>query len=63
MDARQARTEHAIREAFLALRSELPLEKVSVTGLVRRAGIGKATFYLHYRDVYDLSQRLDNSPP
>lgn len=58
MDLRQRKTLAAIREAFLGLRAERPLERISVRELAERAQIGKATFYLHYHSVYDLSRAL-----
>ncbi len=58
MDLRTMKTERALREAFLSLRAEKPLERISVRELCERAEVGKATFYLHYHSVYDLSERL-----
>ena len=59
MDLRQQRTKRSIVNAFLALRSERPLEKITVRELSERAEIHKATFYLHYHDVYELSEQLE----
>jgi len=58
MDLRKQKTEEAIRDAFLRLRATRPLERVTVRELCERARIGKATFYLHYHDVYELSDRM-----
>lgn len=58
MDLRKLKTEEAIRDAFLRLRAQNPLERMTVRELCERARVGKATFYLHYHDVYDLSQSL-----
>ena len=58
MDLRTKRTLRSLREAFYELRRELPLERVTVRALCERAEVGKATFYLHYHSVYDLSDRL-----
>jgi AcrR family transcriptional regulator len=60
MDLRQQRTKRSIVNAFLAMRSERPLEKITVRELAERAEIHKATFYLHYHDVYELSEQLEN---
>ena len=59
-DLRIQKTEKAIREAFLSIRRRLPLEKVKVRELCQRAMINTSTFYNHYRDVQDLSDRLEN---
>ena len=59
MDLRQQRTRRSIVNAFLALRSEKPIETITVRELTERAQIHKATFYLHYHDIYDLSEALE----
>lgn len=59
MDLRQQRTRRSIVNAFLALRSEKPLERITVRELSERAEIHKATFYLHYHDLYELSEELE----
>ena len=58
MDRREIKTRQAIRNAFLALRARKPLERITVKELAEQAQISKATFYLHYHDIYDLSQTL-----
>ena len=58
MDLRKQKTLRAIRKAFLTLRRQKSLEAIAVTELVTMAQISKATFYLHYRDIYDLSEQL-----
>jgi AcrR family transcriptional regulator len=40
-----------LRAALLAACAERPLGEVSVADVVRRAGVGRATFYLHYPDL------------
>ena len=59
MDLRQQRTRRNIVNAFLALRSEKPLEKITIRELAEKAPIHKATFYLHYHDIYELSESLE----
>lgn len=60
MDLRVERTKNSIKEAFLQLRKEKPLEKIFVKELSERAYINKATFYLHYKDIYDLADKIEN---
>ncbi|MEK8169063.1 TetR family transcriptional regulator [Streptomyces sp. M19] len=50
-DPRAERTRAGLRAALLAECAERPLSEVSVSALVRRAGTGRATFYLHYDDL------------
>lgn len=54
-DPRAARTRAALRQALLDECAERPLEQVGVAALVRRAGVGRATFYLHYADLQALA--------
>ena len=59
MDIRIEKTEKAIRNAFLALRSKKPLEKITIKELCQEACIYKSTFYAHYEDIYALSEALE----
>ncbi|HEY5836444.1 TetR/AcrR family transcriptional regulator [Streptomyces sp.] len=47
-DPRTVRTRARLRAALLAECGERPLEEVSVSAVARRAGVGRATLYLHY---------------
>lgn len=60
MDLRKKKTLRHIRDAFLQLRADKPLEHITVKELSELAEISKATFYLHYKDIYDLSEQLQN---
>ncbi|MFE0451241.1 TetR/AcrR family transcriptional regulator [Streptomyces sp. NPDC058914] len=54
-DPRAARTRARLRAALLEECAERPLEEVGVAALVRRAGVGRATFYVHYADLEALA--------
>lgn len=60
MDLRIQRTKAAIKSAFLELRSKKSIEKITITELSKLANINKATFYLHYSDIYDLSDEIED---
>lgn len=60
MDLRTEKSKQAITQAFLALRARKPLEKITVRELCDQARINRSTFYAHYKDVYDLSDQLEN---
>lgn len=47
-DPRAARTRARLRAALFEECAERPLEQVGVAALARRAGVGRATFYVHY---------------
>ncbi|MEU3061494.1 TetR/AcrR family transcriptional regulator [Streptomyces subrutilus] len=54
-DPRTARTRARLRASLLAECAGRPLSDVGVSALVRRAGVGRATFYLHYEDLTALA--------
>ncbi len=49
-------TELQLMDAFSRAIVQRPLDRITVTGLAEDAGISKAAFYLHYRDVHDLAE-------
>ena len=59
-DRRVIKTDVAIREAFLYLLQEKPLNRITIAEISRSANISRGTFYLHYRDIYELYTRIDN---
>lgn len=57
-DLRVQKTQATIRHAFWALLATRPLTKITVSDLIAEAGVGKATFYHHYVDKFDLARQL-----
>jgi len=47
-DARQLRSDAALRAALLALVERQPFDRITVRDIVAEAGIGYATFFRHY---------------
>ncbi|MXQ49482.1 TetR/AcrR family transcriptional regulator [Streptococcus pneumoniae] len=58
MDKRVLKTKKAIKDAFVTLRQDKPIEKIYVENLCREALINKSTFYRYYTDIYDLVEQL-----
>lgn len=54
MDRRVLRTRDALGDALVQLMHEKPFETITVQHVLDRAGIGRSTFYTHYRDKEDL---------
>ncbi len=54
LDRRVRRTRDALGDALLALIQEKPFDAITVQEVLDRAGIGRSTFYAHYRDKDDL---------
>lgn len=57
-DPRIIRTRQLIKDAFVGLLQEMDVEKITVNRLAARATINRVTFYLHYRDIPDLLEKL-----
>ena len=49
-----------IREAYTVLLKEKDLSKITVTDIVNRADINRATFYAHYPDVRGVTEEIEN---
>ena len=62
MDLRIQKTEQAIKNAFIELRSTKSLEKITVKELCELAMINKSTFYSHYEDIDALSETMEQEP-
>lgn len=59
MDIRIEKTKRSIKNAFIELRSRKSLERITVKEVCEKAEINKSTFYSHYQDIYDLSDKLE----
>lgn len=57
-DPRILRTRQLLRDAFVELLEEMDVEKISVNRLAERATINRVTFYLHYRDIPDMMDKM-----
>jgi AcrR family transcriptional regulator len=53
-DRRILRTRDALGDALVALMQEKNFEDITVQEVLDRAGVGRSTFYVHYRDKDDL---------
>ena len=59
MDLRIQKTKNNIFNAYIELREKKPIEKITVKELTDKAQISKQTFYLHYKDIYDLTEQIE----
>ena len=48
------KTEHRLAEALKEMMSEMSLDDISVTLLVKKCRVNRQTFYYHFHDIYDL---------
>lgn len=59
-DKRVIKTQRAIRNAFISLIKEKTLNQITVAEICRKSELGRGTFYLHYKDVYDLYEHIED---
>ncbi|WP_151736868.1 TetR/AcrR family transcriptional regulator ['Paenibacillus yunnanensis' Narsing Rao et al. 2020] len=60
-DRRVKRTTRALWDALAELLTEKELHNITVRELTDKADIHRATFYTHYKDVYDLYEQIENN--
>ncbi len=53
-------TRMALRESLLSLLQENPLSKITVSRICEQADVNRSTFYLYYKDAYDLLEQIEN---
>jgi AcrR family transcriptional regulator len=53
-DRRATRTRNRLGDALILLIQEKPFDEITVQEVLDRAGVGRSTFYTHYRDKDDL---------
>lgn len=58
-DRRVLRTKRVLRDALTALMEEKGFDGITVKDLTERADINRGTFYIHYRDKYDLLEQSE----
>jgi AcrR family transcriptional regulator len=58
IDPRVIRTRQLLKDAFVELLQEMDIEKISVNRIAERATINRVTFYLHYRDIPDMLEKM-----
>jgi AcrR family transcriptional regulator len=57
-DPRILRTRQLLKDAFIDLLQEMDIEKISVNRIAERATINRVTFYLHYKDIPDMLEKM-----
>lgn len=60
-DARGRKTMALVHAALIDLVEEQPFERITVDDIIRRAGVGRSTFYRHYADKDALLEEVANA--
>ncbi len=59
-DRRIRKTQALFRDTLTQLLLEKELKNISVSELTEMADVNRSTFYLHYKDIYDLFEQIEN---
>lgn len=60
LDRRVRKTRRQLRLALATLMQQKPVQKITVRELADMVDINRATFYLHYKDVFDLLHQIED---
>ena len=52
-------TKDKLRSAFWTLYSSKPIDKITIKEITDLAGYNRGTFYLYYKDVYDILASIE----
>lgn len=59
-DRRSRRTQKLIRDNFIDLMAQKPINEITIQELADRVDINRRTFYLHYTDIFDLLGKTED---
>ncbi len=60
LDRRIRKTKKQLRQGLMELMREKSIKDISVRELTDKVDINRGTFYLHYRDIYDMIEQIEN---
>ena len=61
IDRRTRKTKETLTQIFIDLLKKHPIEKITVKELCDLAEINRSTFYIHYHDIYELLEDVENN--
>lgn len=59
VDRRVRKTKRQLRQALTQLLQQKPIKDITVREIADLVDINRGTFYLHYKDVYDMLEQIE----
>lgn len=59
MDRRVKRTRSNLMKSLTTFMKDKPIRKITVTELTAYADVNRSTFYLYYKDIYDMVETIE----
>ena len=60
VDRRIRKTRDTLKRTLAELVREKDLRDITVRDITEKADLNRGTFYLHYKDVYDLMEKMED---
>ena len=60
IDRRIRKTRKQLQDGFISLLLEKSIKDITVKELCDKVDLNRGTFYLHYKDIYDMADQLEN---
>lgn len=60
IDRRVRKTKHTLRKTLVQLLLTRDIKDITVKELTEKADVNRGTFYLHYKDIYDMYDQIQN---
>ena len=59
-DRRVRRTQNLLKQSLIQLMYEKEFKDITIKDITELADLNRSTFYLHYEDIYDLLNQIEN---
>ena len=53
-------TKQILKDAFIELYKNKSIDKINIKEIATLTGLNRGTFYIHFKDIYDLLEQIEN---